>query len=126
MGVTYGVVALGLTVVGIRYGFFWAILIALVDAVPILGTGTVLVPWAVVELLQGQTLRGIGLAATYVAALVIHTVLEPRLVGRHLGLDPLLTLAFLYVGYRLWGILGMIFAPMLAAAVKGMADLPKV
>ena len=120
MGVTYGVVALGLTVVGVRYGFFWAILVAFVDAVPILGTGTVLIPWAVVELLQGQTLRGTGLVATYGAALLIRTVLEPRLVGRHLGLDPLLTLVFLYTGYRFWGILGMIFAPMLAAAVKGM------
>ena len=120
MGVTYGIVALGLTMVGIRYGFFWAVLVALVDAVPILGTGTVLIPWAVVELLQGQTLRGLGIVATYGAAMLTRTVLEPRLVGRHLGLDPLLTLVFLYVGYRFWGVLGMILAPMLAAAAKGM------
>jgi len=122
MAVTYGIVALGLTVIGVRYGFFWAVLVALVDAVPVLGTGTVLIPWAVVELIQGQTLRGVGLVATYAAAMLTRTVLEPRLVGRHLGLDPLLTLVFLYVGYRFWGILGMILAPMLAAAVKGMTE----
>lgn len=122
MGVTYGIVALGLTVVGIRYGFLWALPVALVDAVPILGTGTVLIPWAAVELLQGQTLRGLGIVATYGAAMLTRTVLEPRLVGRHLGLDPLLTLVFLYVGYRFWGVLGMILAPMLAAAVKGMTE----
>ena len=107
---------------GVRNGLFWAVLVALVDAVPVLGTGTVLVPWALVELLQGQTLRGVGLLAVYGVALVSRTVLEPRLVGRHLGLDPLLTLVFLYVGYRFWGILGMIFAPMIAAAAKGIAE----
>ena len=122
MAVTYGIVALGLTVIGVRYGFFWAVLVALVDAVPVLGTGTVLIPWAVVELVQGQTLRGVGLVATYAAAMLTRTVLEPRLVGRHLGLDPLLTLVFLYVGYRFWGIFGMVLAPMLAAAVKGMTE----
>lgn len=126
MAVTYGIVALGLTVIGVRYGFFWAILVALVDAVPVLGTGTILIPWAVTQLLQGRMLRGIGLLATYAASLLTRTVLEPRLVGRHLGLDPLLTLVFLYAGYRFWGILGMILAPLLAAAVKGMTDAPKV
>lgn len=125
MAVTYGVVALGLTVVGVRYGLFWAVLVAVVDAVPILGTGTVLIPWAVVELLRGGVLRGIGLLITYAAALLLRTVLEPRLVGRHLGLDPLLTLLFLYVGYRFWGILGMILAPMLAAAANSITENPK-
>lgn len=125
MAVTYGVVALGLTVIGIRYGFFWAVLVAVVDAVPVLGTGTVLVPWAVVELLWGEAFRGVGLLAVYAVALLLRTVLEPRLVGRHLGLDPLLTLLFLYIGYRVWGIPGMILAPMLAAAVKGMSETPK-
>jgi len=121
MGLTYGIVALGLTVLGVRYALLWAILVALVDAVPVLGTGTVLIPWAVTELLRGQMLRGIGLVGIYAGAMLTRTVLEPRLVGRHLGIDPLLTLVFLYVGYRFWGVLGMILAPLLAAAVKGMS-----
>lgn len=118
--VTWGIVAAGLLLLRVRYGPLWAVLIALVDAVPVLGTGTVLIPWAIVSLLQGQTLRGVGLLAIYVAAMVTRTVLEPKLVGRQLGLDPLVTLLFLYVGYRLWGILGMILAPMLAAATKNL------
>lgn len=122
MGLTYVIVALGLTVIGVRYAFLWAVLVALVDAIPILGTGTVLVPWAVVELMQGQVLRGVGLLGVYAGAMLTRTVLEPRLVGRHLGLDPLLTLAFLYVGYRFFGIFGMILAPLLAAAVKGATE----
>ena len=120
--VTYGLVAAGFLLLGIRNGLFWAVLVALVDAVPVLGTGTVLVPWALVELLQGQTLRGVGLLVTYGVSLFVRTVLEPRLVGRHLGLDPLMTLVCLYVGYRFWGILGMIFAPMVAAAAKSITE----
>ena len=91
--------------------------LALVDAIPILGTGTVLLPWALVSLLQHQHLRSVGLLLTYAAAFLTRTILEPRLVGRHLGLDPLVTLIFLYLGYRFWGILGMLLAPMLAAAL---------
>jgi len=120
--VTYGILTAGFLLLGIPYGMVWALPVALVDAVPVLGTGTVLIPWAVVTLLQGQTWMGLGLLGIYVVALLSRTVLEPRLVGRHLGLDPLLTLAFLYVGYRLWGIFGMILAPMLAAAAKSLTQ----
>lgn len=120
--VTYCIVTTGFFLVGVRYGPAWAVLVALVDAVPILGTGTILVPWGAVLLLQGQTLKGLGLLGIWAAAVLTRTVLEPKLVGKQLGLDPLVTLLFLYVGYRFWGILGMIFAPMLAAAGKSIVS----
>lgn len=123
--VTYGVVTLGFLLLGIRNGIFWAVIVALVDAVPVLGTGTVLIPWALVEMLQGNTLRALGLTAVYAASFLTRTILEPRLVGRHLGLDPLMTLLFLYIGYRFWGIIGMIAAPMLAAAAKSLTETAK-
>lgn len=118
--VTWLIVAAGLLLLRVPYGILWAALIALVDAVPVLGTGTVLVPWGVVSFLQGQTLRGFTLLGVYAVAVLTRTVLEPRVVGKHLGLDPLLTLVFLYAGYRLWGILGMVFAPMLAVVTKSL------
>lgn len=118
--VTFAIVTVGFLLMGVSYAPFWAVLVAVVDAVPVLGTGTVLLPWALVALIQGNSLRAIGLILTYAAALLTRTVLEPRLVGKHLGLDPLLTLVCLYTGYRLWGIFGMILAPMLTAAGKGI------
>lgn len=118
--VTWGIVSVGFVVLRIPYGPAWAALVALVDAVPILGTGTVLVPWALVCLLQGQGLRALGLLCTYAAAAIVRTVLEPRLVGRHLGLDPLVTLAALYLGYRFWGFLGLLLTPILASAAKSL------
>ncbi len=115
--ITFGIVFLGFALLRIHYAPLWAAAVALVDAVPLLGTGTVLLPWALVSLLQRQHLRSVGLLCIYGVALITRTVLEPRLVGRHLGLDPLVTLVFLYLGYRFWGILGMLLAPMLAAAL---------
>lgn len=118
--VTWGIVTVGFLLLGIAHAPAWAALVAVVDAVPILGTGTVLVPWAIVCLLQGQSLRAVGLLCIYGAALITRTVLEPRLVGRHLGMDPLATLVALYVGYRFWGILGLLLTPILASAAKSL------
>lgn len=121
-GITYLIVSAGFLLLRIRYALLLAFLVALVDAVPLLGTGTVLLPWALVSLLQGDHLQSIGLICIYGAAMLVRTVLEPRLVGKHLGLDPLVTLIFLYLGYRFWGIFGMVIAPMLATAAKSFTE----
>lgn len=123
-GVTWGVVTVGFLLLRVPYAPLWAVLVALVDAVPLLGTGTVLIPWALVEVLQGRYFMAAGLAGLYAATAVTRAVLEPRLVGRQLGLDPLVTLLALYTGYQVWGILGMIAAPMLATVAKTVAELP--
>jgi len=118
--VTWGIVTAGFLLLGIEKAPLWAGLVALVDAVPVLGTGTVLVPWAVVCFLQKNTLRGAGLLAIYAVAALTRTVLEPRVVGKQLGLDPLLTLVAMYAGFRLWGILGLFITPILTSAVKSV------
>lgn len=120
MSVTWLVIAIGLTVLKIPYAFLWAILVALVDAVPILGTGTVLIPWAVVSFLQGDSQLGGGLMAVYGIASLVRSILEPRLVGKSLGLDPLLSLMAVYFGFRLLGFIGIVLAPVSAALVKSL------
>ena len=122
--VTYGIVSVGLTLLGIPYAFAWAILVAAVDAIPLLGTGTVLLPWALTKLLQGSPLIAAGMVVLYFAAFLTRTVLEPRFYGSHLGLDPLVMLIFLYFGYRLWGFWGIVISPLLAATTKALTDKP--
>ena len=122
MAVTYCIVAAGLMLLGIPYAFAWAILVAAVDAIPLLGTGTVLIPWALTKLLQGDPLMAAGMTLLYLVAMVTRTVLEPRFFGRHLGLDPLVMLIFLYFGYRLWGFLGIVISPLLAATTKALTE----
>jgi len=116
-GVTLGILMAGMLILRIPYGLLWAVGISLVDAFPILGTGTVLLPWGLICFLQGDKARALGLAGLYVTIALTRSVLEPRLVGKQLGLDPLVTLFALYVGYRLWGIGGMILSPLLAVTV---------
>ena len=121
-GVTWATVTLGFVLLRIPYAPLWAFLVALVDAFPILGTGTALVPWSIICFLQDQQARAIGLLGIYGVVALTRSILEPRLVGRQLGLDPLVTLFALYAGYKLWGFGGMLLAPMLAVA--GMHLLP--
>ncbi len=119
-GLSFVIVAVGLMVLGVSYAPLWALLIALVDAIPVLGTGTVLLPWALVGLLQGNGALSLGLLGIYALALVSRSVLEPRLVGKHLGVDPLMMLVALYLGYQLWGFGGMLLSPMLCAVATEM------
>lgn len=122
-GITFSVAAAGLLLLQVRYAILWAALIAVVDVFPVLGTGTVLLPWSLVSFLQGDHLLAFGLLGLYAAAAVTRSVLEPRLVGRQLGIDPLVTLLALYVGFKLFGLLGMILAPMLAVTVTQLIGL---
>ena len=120
--ITFGLVTLGFLILRISYAHLWAFAVALVDAFPILGTGTVLVPWSIAAFLQGDRLLAFGLLGVYAGVSLTRSLLEPRLVGRQLGLDPLVTLVSLYAGYKIWGFGGMILAPLLAAAAMGLAE----
>jgi len=125
VGVSFVILFLGLVILQIPYALLWASAICLVDAFPVLGTGTVLLPWSLVCLLQGDTARAIGLASIYVVVTLTRSMLEPKFLGRHLGLDPLVTLIALYVGFRLWGIGGMILAPILTViAIQITSERP--
>ena len=125
-GMTFLILAGGLLILRIPYGLIWAAGIALVDAVPILGTGTVLLPWALICFLQGDNARSLGLLGTYTVISLARSVLEPKLVGKELGLDPLVTLFALYAGYKLWGFGGMILSPLLAVTAIQLVNVRKM
>ena len=114
-GVTFLILTAGFLLLRIEHALLWAAVICVIDILPILGTGTVLIPWGLVCFLQGDTLRAVGLLGIYGTVSLLRSVLEPRLVGKQLGLDSLTTLISLYAGYRFWGLFGMVFAPVLAA-----------
>ena len=114
IALTFGVLAAGFLLLRIDNALLWAGLICLADALPVLGTGVILVPWSIVCFIQGQHIRAVGLLGVCAVAVLLRSILEPKLVGKQLGLDPLITLAAIYVGYRLWGLPGMLTAPLLA------------
>ena len=121
--ITFCLMIAGFWLLRIPHGLLWAALIAVVDAFPVLGSGSVLVPWSLVAFLQGDRLLAFGLLGLYGAVAVGRSVLEPRLVGKQLGMDPLVTLLALYVGFRLFGLPGMILSPMIAVTVTQLMEL---
>lgn len=116
-GITLVLLLAGFWMLQIPHAPIWAAGVALVDAIPVLGTGTVLIPWSVICLLQGETVRGAGLLGLYAVVWLVRSVMEPRLLGKELGLDPLVTLLAMYAGFKLLGLGGMILSPLLAVAV---------
>lgn len=125
VGITFSILAVGFLFLRIEHALLWAAATCLVDILPVLGTGTVLIPWSVVCFLQEDTFRALGLLGIYVFISLLRSVLEPRFVGKQLGLDPLVTLLAIYAGYRLWGLPGMLLAPILAVATTQILIHPK-
>jgi len=108
----------GFLILGVDYPLLFGMGIALIDALPVLGSGMVLIPWGLFVFLQGKSFLGTGLLCLYGAAALSRTALEPRLLGKQMGLDPLLTLVALYGGYRFLGIAGMLLFPIAAMLLK--------
>lgn len=92
----------------IEYAFLIALLVAILDFLPVFGTGTVLGPWVVIDLLLGNYYRAVFLIIVYAVCQVVKQLLQPKMVGDSIGLSPLATLFFMFVGYKVAGILGMI------------------
>ena len=118
MLITFGMVSTGLFVLGADLPLLLGAITALVDALPVLGTGTILIPWGLWMLLQGNTLRGVGFLLLYGLAAAVRTTLEPRLVGRQIGLHPLLALLSMYAGFQFFGLIGMILLPIAAILAR--------
>lgn len=121
--VTALLLAVGLLLLRVPRAPLIALGIALIDALPVFGAGTVLIPWSVVSFLRGENVLAVGLLALYAVAAVSRAFLEPRFLGRQIGMHPLLTLLSLYAGYRLFGFLGMILLPIGVILLKQLYDL---
>ena len=112
--ITYAEVLAGLTLLRCRYAILVSLAVAVVDILPVLGVGTVLVPWSIVCFLTDDVRRGIGLLVLFGVTSVVREFVEPKLLGRCIGLHPLAALLAIYAGFRLGGITGMILFPIAA------------
>lgn len=110
MVVVYVILVIGLAIMQVDYVLLVALLIAFLDMLPFFGTGTVLGPWAIIKLLSGDYKMAIALIVLYAITQVVRQVIQPKIVGDSIGLEPLTTLFFMYIGYKLAGVIGMIIA----------------
>ncbi len=115
---TFFEILAGLLVLCPQYCFIGAFCIAAVDILPVFGAGFVLIPWGVVCLLTGNIFRGVGLLVLYLAVTVVRQIIEPKIIGGSLGIHPLLTLTGIFFGYRLFGVAGMLTAPLIICVLR--------
>ena len=126
MGVTFIELAAGLLILRVEGAVTIAALVAVIDILPVLGTGAVVIPWVIIELVQGNIAMAVGLAVLYVIITVVRNILEPRLVGKQIGLHPLVMLICMYVGLKLFGFSGIFVLPVAAVVIKHLYDNGKI
>ena len=115
---TFGLLFVGFLILDLKYAFLLALIVALVDMLPVLGVGTVLVPWAIVSFLGKHYFLGTGLLILYAVVLIVRQICEPKLLGGSLGLHPLYALFATFAGWQLFGFLGMLLGPLAAVLFK--------
>lgn len=117
--VTFGILFFGFTVLKFKYVALTALIIAIVDFLPVFGVGIALIPWSLFEFIGGDYTSGFGLLLLYLFCALARQLLEPRLISEKVGLHPAATLAAMYLGFRFMGILGMLFLPLAVTLAAG-------
>ncbi|HZJ58359.1 MAG TPA: sporulation integral membrane protein YtvI [Clostridia bacterium] len=118
MAITFLELLVGFQIIGVKYAFFFALITAVVDALPVLGTGTILIPTAIINFISGNVARGMGFLILYLIIFIIRQILEPKIVSQSLGLHPLVTLISMYAGLKFMGVAGMLLGPIIAIIVR--------
>ena len=121
-GIDFVVIFSGLLISGVSNAFMAAALIFFVDFLPVFGSGIVLIPWAVIALLMGNYKVAIGLAIVYVVVLIVRNMLESNVLGAQINMNPFVTLLSIYVGYRFYGVFGMLLIPIIVLTIIQLND----
>ncbi len=126
MSLTFVELSVAFLVLRIPNAIGIALIIASVDILPVLGTGSVMLPWSIYEMISGDSSRGVALFVIYIVITVIRNILEPKVVGKQIGLHPLLTLVCIYVGLKLFGFIGLLGLPIAVTLIKSLHDEGKI
>ncbi len=112
MCLTFVELLIGFSILKIPHAAFFAVIIAVLDILPVLGTGTILIPWAIFNLLNANYSLALGIFLLYLVITIIRNIVEPKLIGKHMGLHPVVTLASMLVGMKLFGVWGLFGLPI--------------
>lgn len=118
MCITFTELMIGFTIMKVDYAILIALIIAIFDIMPVLGTGGIVIPWAVYSFIIGDISMGIFLLILYVVILVVRQVIEPKIIGAQIGVHPLLTLGSMYIGLKIAGATGLILGPITFLTLK--------
>ena len=120
MGFVFLILSVGFLIIKAPMPYLLALLIALLDIVPILGAGIVMVPWGIISYFWGIRELGVGLIVLYVILTISKQLIEPKVLGDQIGIKPLYTFLSTIIGSLLFGPLGLILGPMLAIVINSI------
>lgn len=125
LSITFAELSVGLSIFGIENAVAVAALIALIDLLPLIGVGGVLVPWVIILLIMGNITLATEIAVLYIIMIIVRNILEPKIVGQQIGIHPLAMLISMYVGLQIFGFIGIFVLPILLVIIKGFYDNKK-
>lgn len=123
MSITFCICITGLFVFRVNYALLISVIIAFVDALPVFGSGAILIPWALYNLIIGQYTLGVGLLCIYGIIFMVRQIFEPKILSTQIGVYALVTVMAVYIGYRTMGFLGLIIGPALAVILKMLQNV---
>ncbi len=129
MLITFAVILFGLVLLGRPYSLLVAFIIAFLDLLPVIGVSTVLVPWSIYEIVFGDMGVGVGLILLLIVHEIVRQIAEPKIIGESLGVHPIVTLAVIYIGYSLFGFVGLLLVPLATVLIDislGKEDAPDI
>ena len=120
--VLIGLIIFNLSGMNVEYPLVIALLIAFVDALPILGAGTIMLPWAVISAFNGDITLSVSLVIVYVIVIVTRQLIEPKIISSHIGIHPIFTLIAMYTGFKIIGVMGMFLGPIVLIILKNIFE----
>lgn len=122
LGITFAELCIGFLLLRVDGAFVIAFIIAVLDILPVLGTGAILLPWAIIAMSAGNVVMGVGILVLYIVITIVRNMIEPKLIGKQMGLSPVVMLPCMLLGAKLFGILGLFGVPLLVAFLKELND----
>ena len=122
MFVTFIQLSIGLSIFNIPNAIILATIFAILDVLPAIGVGGILIPWSIIEFIKGNFELGIGLIIIYVIITIVRSILEPKIIGKQIGLNPIITLISMFLGVELLGVIGIFVFPITATIIKYLND----
>ncbi len=117
VAITTAICIIALFIIGVDGAFTIGLIAGLLDFIPVLGPGTIIVPWGIIALLTGDYFTGVGMLVLFLVLTITRNLLQPKVVGDRVGLHPLASLASMFIGFEIIGVLGIIIGPLVAALI---------
>lgn len=125
MGIAFLILSIGLTIIDVQNAILISIGISIIDILPVLGSGIIIVPWSIISFILGNSYLGKGLAIIYIVLIITRQVLEPKIMGKEIGVRPLYTFLATIIGSIILGPVGLIVGPLIAVVVTSVIRTKK-